>query len=128
MMSCIVEFLSSLISLCMRVFLVNNCSFSRLITKYDNVLLQFTTVRLITNYDNLLLQFTITWLLQFSTTGITSYYSYYNSRQNRVTLPSKKEASFGSPFYWRQHFIQCFSCKPFSTFCMEMYETLAHPG
>ena len=52
----------------MRVFLGNNCSFSRLITKHDNVLLQFTTARFITNYDNLLLQFKITWLLRFSTT------------------------------------------------------------
>ena len=37
----------------------------RSITKYGNVLLQFTTARLITNYDNVLLQFTIAWLLQF---------------------------------------------------------------
>ena len=54
-------------------FLVNYCSFSRLITNHDNVLLQFTTARLITIYDNVLLQFTIAWLLQFSTTVITIY-------------------------------------------------------
>ena len=45
----------------------------RSITKYGNVLLQFTTARLITNYDNVLLQFTIAWLLQFSITVITIY-------------------------------------------------------
>ena len=95
MMSCIVGFLSSLISLCMRVFLVNNCSFSRLITKYDNVLLQFTTVRLITNYDNLLLQFTITWLLQFSTTGTDKLRQLlqFTTEQGDPTI--EKE---GSPF------------------------------
>ena len=54
----------------------------------DWLLLQFTTARLITNYDDLLLQFTIDWLLQFSTTVITIYdghYNlrhYYNSRKN----------------------------------------------
>ena len=52
-------------------FLVNNCSFSTLITKHDNVLLQFTTARVITIYDNVSLQFTIAWLLQFSITVIT---------------------------------------------------------
>ena len=36
----------------LKEFLVNNCSFSRLITKHDDVLLQFTTARLITIYDN----------------------------------------------------------------------------
>ena len=61
----------------MRVFGGNNCSFSRLVTKYDNVLFQFTTARFITNYDNLLLQFTITWLLRFSTTVITIYDDCY---------------------------------------------------
>ena len=89
-MSCTVGFLSSLILLRIRenrtilsilVFLMNNCSFSRLITKYDYVLLQFTTARLITIYDNLLLQFTIAWLLQFSTTVITIYDRYYNLRR-----------------------------------------------
>ena len=60
--------------------LVNYCSSSRLITNHDNVLLQFTTARLITIYDNVLLQFTIAWLLQFSTTVITIYDRYYNSR------------------------------------------------
>ena len=35
---------------------MNYCSFSRLITKYDNVLLQFTTARPIKIYDNVLLQ------------------------------------------------------------------------
>ena len=61
-------------------FLVNYCSSSRLITNHNNVLLQFTTARLITIYDNVLLQFTIAWLLQFSTTVITIYDRYYNSR------------------------------------------------
>ena len=60
----------------------------RSITKYENVLLQFTTARLITNYDNMLLQITITWLLynsrqlfrlQFTTIVITIYDRYYNS-------------------------------------------------
>ena len=57
----------------------------------DWLLLQFTTARLITNYDDLLLQFTIAWLLQFSTTVITIYdghYNlrhYYNSRKTVVT-------------------------------------------
>ena len=51
------------------------------ITKYGNVLLQFTTARLITNYDNVLLQFTIAWLLQFSTTVITIYDRYSNLRR-----------------------------------------------
>ena len=37
---------------------MNYCSLSRLITKHDNVLLQFTRARLITIYDNVLLQFT----------------------------------------------------------------------
>ena len=54
----------------------------------DWLLLQFTTARLITNYDDLLLQCTMAWLLQFLTTVITIYdrhYNlrhYYNSRQN----------------------------------------------
>ena len=52
-------------------FLENYCSFSRLITKQDNVLLEFTTARLIAIYDSVLLQFAIAWLLQFSTTVIT---------------------------------------------------------
>ena len=57
-------------------------------SKYDNVLLQFTTARLIKNYENVLLQLTIAWLLQFSqlfqftTVAITIYDRYYNSRQN----------------------------------------------
>ena len=68
MMSCIVGFLSSLISLRMRenrtilsilVFLVNNCSFSRLTTKYGNVLLQLGLLRITTTcyyiYDNLII-------------------------------------------------------------------------
>ena len=54
-------------------FLVNYCSFWRLITNHDNVLLQFTTARIIKIDDNVLLQFTIAWLLQFSTTVITIY-------------------------------------------------------
>ena len=45
------------------------------------MLLQFTTARLITNYDNVLLQFKIAWLLQFSKTVITIYDAYYNSRR-----------------------------------------------
>ena len=61
-------------------FLENYCSFSRLITKQDNVLLEFTTARLIAIYDSVLLQFAIAWLLQFSTTVITIYDRYYNSR------------------------------------------------
>ena len=42
-------------------------------------LLQFTTT---------LLQFLIAWLLQFSTTVITIYERYYDSRQNRVPYKS----------------------------------------
>ena len=42
------------------------------------VILQFTTARLITIYDNVLLQFTISWLSQFSTTVITIYDRCYN--------------------------------------------------
>ena len=66
----------------------------RSITKYENVLLQFTTARLITNYDNMLLQITITWLLynsrqlfrlQFTTIVITIYDRYYNSWQNKLS-------------------------------------------
>ena len=64
----------------------------RNITKYDNVLLKFMTARLITNYDNVLLQFTIAWLLQFSTTVITIYDRYYNSRQN--TYPTQNSILF----------------------------------
>ncbi len=52
-----------------------------LITKHDNVLLQCTTARSITNYGNVLLQFAIGTLLQFTTTVITIYDRYYNSRQ-----------------------------------------------
>ena len=55
----------------LKEFLVNNCSFSTLITKHYNVLLQFMTARVITIYGKVLLQFTIAWLLQFSTTVIT---------------------------------------------------------
>ena len=62
-------------------FLVNYCSFSKLITKHHNVLLQFTTIRLGTIYDNVLLQFTIAWLLQFSTTVIAICDRYYNLRR-----------------------------------------------
>ena len=62
----------------LKEFLVHNFSFSRLISKYGNVFLQFTTARLITIYDNVLLQFTISWLSQFSTTVITIYDRYYN--------------------------------------------------
>ena len=58
-----------------------NFSFSRLITKYDNVFLQFTTARLITIYDNVLACDSLHWLLQFSTTFITIYDSYYNLRR-----------------------------------------------
>ena len=48
---------------------------------HDNVVLQFTTARIITNYDNRLLQFTIDTLLQFTTTVFTIHDRYYNSRQ-----------------------------------------------
>ena len=65
----------------LKEFLVHNFSFSRLISKYGNVFLQFTTARLITIYDNALLQFLIAWLLQFSTTVITIYEKYYNFRK-----------------------------------------------
>ena len=65
----------------LKEFLVHNFSFSRLISKYGNVFLQFTTARLITIYDNVLLQFLIAWLLQFSTTVITIYEKYYNFRK-----------------------------------------------
>ena len=60
---------------------MNNCSFSRLITKKDNVFLQFTTAKLITIYANVLLQFVIAWLLQFSITVITIYDRYDNLRR-----------------------------------------------
>ena len=66
----------------LKEFLVNYWSFSRLITKHDNVILQFTTARLITIDDKVSLQFTIAWLLQFTTTVFTIYDRYYNSRQN----------------------------------------------
>ena len=36
-----------------------NLSFSRLLTKHDNVSLQFSTAQIITNYNNTLLQFAI---------------------------------------------------------------------
>ena len=39
----------------LREFLVNSCSFSRLIAKHDNVLLKFTRARLITIYDSLVI-------------------------------------------------------------------------
>ena len=73
---------------------MHNCSFSRLITKYDNVSLQFTTARPITIYENVLLQCTIAWLLQFSATVIINdkYYNlrhYYSSRQNTMTFPNE---------------------------------------
>ena len=58
----------------------------RSISKYDNVLLHFTTARLITDYDNMLLQITIAWLLQFSTTVITLYDRYYNLRRLLLKL------------------------------------------
>ena len=74
-------------------FLVNYCSFSRLITKHHNVLLKFTTTRLNTIYDNVLLQFTIAWLLQFSTTVIAIYDdSYFNLRQV-LQLPTEQSVS-----------------------------------
>ena len=60
------------------------------------MLLQFTTARLITNYDNVLLQFTIAWLLQFSTTVITIYDRYYNSRHNTCA----SSFSSGPLFQW----------------------------
>ena len=63
----------------LKVFWADNCSFSRLITKYA-IVLQFTTALLSTSCDNVLLQFTSAWLLQFSTTVITFYDRYYNFR------------------------------------------------
>ena len=46
------------------------------------MVLQFTTARIITNYDNRLLQFTIGTLLQFTTTAVITFLDrYYNSRQ-----------------------------------------------
>ncbi len=56
-------------------------AFYRIITKHGNVLLQFTTAQCITNYGSMLLQFAIGALLQFTTTVITIYDSYYKSRQ-----------------------------------------------
>ena len=47
----------------------------RSITKYDNVLLQFTTARLITNCDHVLVEFTIAWLFTIV------HKCYYNLRQ-----------------------------------------------
>jgi len=44
----------------LKAFVVNNCSFSKLVTKHYNVLLQFSTSRLIIIYDNVLLQFKTT--------------------------------------------------------------------
>ena len=49
--------------------------------KHDNVFLKCTTARIITNYDNTLLQFAISTLLQITTRAITIYDRYYNSRQ-----------------------------------------------
>ena len=71
-------------------FLENYCSFSRLITKQDSVLLQFTTARLITIYDSVLLQFAIAWLLQFSTTVMTIYDRYYNSRHHYNSTQARR--------------------------------------
>ena len=76
-------------------FLENYCSFSRLITKQDNVLLEFTTARLIAIYDSVLLQFAIAWLLQFSTTVITIYDRYYNSRHHYNSTQARR-ASCGT--------------------------------
>ena len=84
MMSCIVGFLyveNNNPGYVKMEFLVNYCSFSRLITKHHNVLLQFTATRLRTIYDNVLLQFTIAWLSQFSTAVIAIYDRYYNLRR-----------------------------------------------
>ena len=78
MMSCIVGFLSN------RTRVLGELLF---IFKTYYKILQFTTARLITIYDNVLLQFTIAWLLQFSTTVITIYDDYYyNSRQNKLRV------------------------------------------
>ena len=76
-------------------FLENYCSFSRLISKQDNVLLEFTTARLIAIYDSVLLQFAIAWLLQFSTTVITIYDRYYNSRHHYNSTQARR-ASCGT--------------------------------
>ena len=76
-------------------FLENYCSFSRLISKQDNVLLEFTTARLIAIYDSVLLQFAIAWLLQFSTTIITIYDRYYNSRHHYNSTQARR-ASCGT--------------------------------
>ena len=78
MMSCIVGFLSN------RTRVLGELLF---IFKTYYKILQFATARLITIYDNVLLQFTIAWLLQFSTTVITIYdFYYYNSRQNKLQV------------------------------------------
>ena len=50
------------------------------------MLLQFTTARIITNHDKWLLQFTTGTLLQITTTVITIYDRYYNSRQTVITI------------------------------------------
>ena len=77
MMNCILGFLSN------RTILVLEGVLGELLFIFKNYykILQFTTARLITSYDNVLLQFTIAWLLQFSTTVITIYDRYYNLRR-----------------------------------------------
>ena len=95
----------------LKEFLVKICSFSRLITKYDKVFLQFKTAsRLITIYDNVLLQFVIAWLLQFSKTVITIYDdSYYNLRQvlqfidhDIITIHDSTEQLLCISFTWKR--------------------------
>ena len=63
------------------------------------MLLQFTTAQSITNYGSMLLQFAIGALLQFTTTVITIYDRYYNSRQyTRETGFYLNSDSFDSVF------------------------------
>ena len=81
----------------MLVFLVNNSSALRLITKYDNILLQFTIPRLLRFSKG---------ISEFTTTVITIYdrycnsRHYYNSRQNKV-------------LWWKLWLLLVFSVTPF---------------
>ena len=75
----------------LKVFWADNCSFSRLITKYT-IVLQFTTVLLSTSCDNSVITIYVSLVIQFSTTVITFYDRYHNLRHYyNPRLPSPHE-------------------------------------
>ena len=75
----------------LKVFWADNCSFSRLITKYT-IVLQFTTVLLSTSCDNSVITIYVSLIIQFSTTVITFYDRYHNLRHYyNPRLPSPHE-------------------------------------